>query len=364
MRHPLEAHYEWTIAEVYQDVTMHLIEVHNDLRVLMGTTEKSPRLNDVEENLQNLPSWVADWYFRPDKYELDRLERAKLYFASKKEDSDIDEVEDPDQILYRTERGPALQLNGYCHDIVDKIGERMQDDDAFVEHAIQQWHELAGLGGIGYPNSPYGDLGSQRKAWWRTLCMDTEYGGREEDDDNDLRLRRDYDRAGDSYGQQYEEVWLADRHKDASSIHRIQPLTYSPAMKTFATVDRQKQYNEKSKSIRRNSGPARDRNIVPFAAPKNETESIDDAVTSATVNRRFFLTKTGYMGLGPHYMQRDDIVCVFAGGNTPFLVRKTECRNIEGEMRDECFILIGDCYLHGVMDGELMENLKTPMYLV
>jgi hypothetical protein len=363
MRHPLEAHYEWTIAEVYQDVAMHLIEVHNDLRVLMGTTEKTSPSNSVEENLQNLPSWVPDWYFRPDKYELDRLERARLYFASKKEDSDIDEVEDPDQILYPTERGPALQLNGFCHDIVDKIGEKMPDDDAFAENVVRQWHKLAGLGGIGYQGSPYGDLGSQREAWWRTLCMDTEYRGREDDDDNDLRLRRDYDRAGDSYGKQYEEVWLADRHTD--SINRIPSLKHAATMKAFATVDQQKIFNERSRSNRRrDSGPTWDRTVNSFPPPKHATESIDDAVTSATVNRRFFLTKTGYMGLGPHYMARDDIVCVFAGGNTPFLVRQAESRNIEGDVKEECFRLVGDCYLHGIMDGETMDNIKTPMFLV
>ena len=55
---------------------------------------------------------------------------------------------------------------------------------------------------------------------------------------------------------------------------------------------------------------------------------------------------------------------VFAGGNTPFLVHKAEPRNIEGEVREDCFSLVGDCYVHGIMDGETMENLKLPMYLV
>jgi hypothetical protein len=45
-------------------------------------------------------------------------------------------------------------------------------------------------------------------------------------------------------------------------------------------------------------------------------------------------------------------------------VRKTENRKVEDEVEDECFILVGDCFVQGIMDGETMENPKTPMYLV
>ncbi|KAL7932806.1 hypothetical protein V8C35DRAFT_306825 [Trichoderma chlorosporum] len=37
--------------------------------------------------------------------------------------------------------------------------------------------------------------------------------------------------------------------------------------------------------------------------------------------RRFFLTRTGYMGLGPDGLLEGDKVCVLAGGRLPFILR-------------------------------------------
>ena len=65
--------------------------------------------------------------------------------------------------------------------------------------------------------------------------------------------------------------------------------------------------------------------------------------------RVFFTTETGYMGLGPSgidTMRQGDKVCVISGCCTPFVIRP-----VEGTT---CYDLIGEAYVHGLMDGEAM----------
>ncbi|PMD29684.1 hypothetical protein L207DRAFT_444914, partial [Hyaloscypha variabilis F] len=45
-----------------------------------------------------------------------------------------------------------------------------------------------------------------------------------------------------------------------------------------------------------------------------------------------------------------EIVCIFLGGNVPFVLR---ARN------DSKYQLIGECYVHGVMDGEALKGIDN-----
>ena len=65
------------------------------------------------------------------------------------------------------------------------------------------------------------------------------------------------------------------------------------------------------------------------------------------VNKQLFWTAGGYLGLVTRGAMVDDEVWLLKGGNLPFLLRK-----VEGEK----FELIGECYVHGVMNGEKFEG--------
>jgi hypothetical protein len=60
---------------------------------------------------------------------------------------------------------------------------------------------------------------------------------------------------------------------------------------------------------------------------------------------KFFTTQRGLVGLGPPSSMAGDLVYVFNGGGVPFLIRRSATR--AGAYR-----LIGECYVHGLMDGE------------
>ena len=68
----------------------------------------------------------------------------------------------------------------------------------------------------------------------------------------------------------------------------------------------------------------------------------------AAINRRrVFCLYEGFLGLGPNSLQEEDIVCVLYDARQPFILRKI----------DDCtFRFIGECYLHGIMDGEALEE--------
>jgi hypothetical protein len=72
------------------------------------------------------------------------------------------------------------------------------------------------------------------------------------------------------------------------------------------------------------------------------------AVIFASVNRTFFISRKGYMGMGPEIMEKEDMICVILGCNVPLVLRK---------VRDH-YLLVGECFVWGLMDGEAMRDKK------
>jgi hypothetical protein len=65
------------------------------------------------------------------------------------------------------------------------------------------------------------------------------------------------------------------------------------------------------------------------------------------INRRLFVTKTGYMGFAPECISEGDLLCVLFGSGVPLILRKV----------DGHYILLGQCFALGLMDGEAIELL-------
>ena len=60
---------------------------------------------------------------------------------------------------------------------------------------------------------------------------------------------------------------------------------------------------------------------------------------------RFVTTKKGYVGVVPNMAQVSDTVAIFKGGRVPFILQKSM-------ERPQAFRLAGECYIHGIMNGE------------
>lgn len=71
--------------------------------------------------------------------------------------------------------------------------------------------------------------------------------------------------------------------------------------------------------------------------------------------RVFAMTENGSMGMIPAASARGDIVCTLMGARWPFVIRINEDENSHR--------LIGECYFHGMMDGEILRspNLESKL---
>ena len=64
-------------------------------------------------------------------------------------------------------------------------------------------------------------------------------------------------------------------------------------------------------------------------------------------NGKVFRTRKGYIGVGPENVQEGDQVCILRGLFIPIILRSV----VGGEGR---FEVIGETWVHGIMDGEFM----------
>ncbi|KAK0614482.1 heterokaryon incompatibility protein-domain-containing protein [Immersiella caudata] len=66
-------------------------------------------------------------------------------------------------------------------------------------------------------------------------------------------------------------------------------------------------------------------------------------------SRRPFLSETGFVGLVPMSAQPGDQVVIFLGGRAAYVIRRAN-------VAEETWILVGECFAHGIMYGEFMEG--------
>ncbi|PMD33071.1 hypothetical protein L207DRAFT_379811, partial [Hyaloscypha variabilis F] len=62
-------------------------------------------------------------------------------------------------------------------------------------------------------------------------------------------------------------------------------------------------------------------------------------------------TERGYLGLASHATEVGDDVMIGKGSSVPLIMRRC------GEKEDE-FRLVGDAYIHGIMNGEAFDERK------
>ena len=80
---------------------------------------------------------------------------------------------------------------------------------------------------------------------------------------------------------------------------------------------------------------------------------IEDEYTALLVEifavRRFFVCDRGIIGMGPLTAEKGDKVCLLLGCDFPVLLRWV----------DDHYILLGEAYLDGYMDGEGLLNAEN-----
>lgn len=102
--------------------------------------------------------------------------------------------------------------------------------------------------------------------------------------------------------------------------------------------------------------------IDQFIVPKKDTKTsyrVAEQVFHAGFKkyypqRQLFRTEAGYLGLGPLSLAAGDEVWIINGARTPFILRPVADEGIK-----VAFELVGECYIHGVMNGEAASDRET-----
>ena len=92
-----------------------------------------------------------------------------------------------------------------------------------------------------------------------------------------------------------------------------------------------------------------DQDPKTLTPPQNKRRSrmlID--IKRTTFGRRLIQTKSGLIGLGPGFARTGDLICVLFDGHVLYVLRKNN--------RSSLFEFVGECYIHGMMDGEAMRS--------
>ena len=64
--------------------------------------------------------------------------------------------------------------------------------------------------------------------------------------------------------------------------------------------------------------------------------------------RRLIITEHDLLGLAPEMSKKRDFICILYGCSVPVVLR----RMVDPVTDEEFFTFIGECYVHGIMDGE------------
>ncbi|KAL9106013.1 MAG: hypothetical protein Q9227_008921 [Pyrenula ochraceoflavens] len=333
---PLTPDYSLDSEEVFRRTTIQLISKMQSLSALAGTT------GYVKQQRQtHVPSWVTDWTKEVPPLESERLRRTQLYHAS---GSTIGRV-----ALHGTN---VLEVTGLIVDEIIATGYIAPEGGRTrLRGIIKQWDSLR------QQKSPLTSL----ESFCRVVCADVVgTSGPFKASDNSLSsFEHEYLRATEEVQAAY-TAWEGDQ--------QIQANRHTSYVGDYMV----KLVEDKETSSMKNS--------------------FQYAVETASSLRRFFVTASGRIGIGPSSLRKHDNVCLLLGSRLPFVIRhghlspKHVCRkstvkilipNMDAsnevppppvELESQAcltkhansFKLVGDCYVHGIMDGEIMERGEAP----
>ncbi|KAK0510158.1 hypothetical protein JMJ35_007552 [Cladonia borealis] len=100
--------------------------------------------------------------------------------------------------------------------------------------------------------------------------------------------------------------------------------------------------------------PDLDTTAKPRATDAHVAEFVQ-RVQEVVLNRQLIKTVDGRLGLAPHLAKKRDLVCILFGCSVPIVLRPMQ----DPETHERFFEIIGECYIHGIMEGEALELAKS-----
>ena len=307
---PVRADYTKDVVSLYRETARHIIFDEQSLLLLHHTGIGNTR------NVKDLPSWVPDW----SGYSMNNWSQGQTYIATKDRKPEIrgmtsNGVKDQN----------AVAIRGKIVDTIQCLSkERMNapNEDSLYEGELNAkrqhaWYvEMRDLVDRHVP-ATYKTGQLKDEALWRTMIGDHGL--------DDVRP------APKEYGDHY-QLWQRMLADHETMLACAKQNTLLPGFNTEQELsDATMLYTRFNSAF----GPVNN-------------------------NRRFCITKNGYIGMVPPGTQAGDLICILFGTDTPFVIRDLPTPD---EVR-KSYELVGDCYVHGMMDGEGMDFPQPEEYII
>ncbi|SPJ72129.1 related to heterokaryon incompatibility protein (het-6OR allele) [Fusarium torulosum] len=292
-RHDLEPEYSWPVEKVYR-MAMRATMIEEQSLDCLGLISEAQELRN-----KNLNSWVPDFSVHDLPLSDEITSLSKPVFLQNIFNASLHKSGVPTFI--KTEKDDTvLVVKGYHVDVIKEVGlkapgphladhtsESLLEWESSMRAVLQEWRTILP------PSETYltGELSNL--AFWRTVLVDLKQGehpkrtsaiGAKRLDDDDIR-----------------ELPRLDTAEGVERLLNTWSSCLQPEYQTLRLIEQ--------------------------------------------FSRRFILTDTGFIGLGPPDVRVGDSICVLLGGSVPYVLRQNS---------DDSWCYIGECYIHGIMDGEIV----------
>lgn len=299
--------YRQTVAELYTRTARMIIDGDCNLDILWSAGKAMQK--------HQLPSWVPDWMV-PSNAALGMIAKEGFEIRAYKESEELDvvyhatDLSKPDYRFTSSEEGESLQVRAMIYGSINWVGASLQylDEEADIpitgEAQLSRLHECFSAAEQCQPYATGEECIS--------ACQQTLFAGR---------------KRGLVYGE--------------FSYAKIEPHEAAQYTQDFFTaVELSAQHETSSEAGECNNA------LEPYLQGYDIFQS---SLNETTTGRRVVTMHDHYVGLAPAGSQIGDGICVILGCNVPFVIRSTE----EG---GGDYILIGECYIHGLMHGEALRT--------
>jgi len=103
---------------------------------------------------------------------------------------------------------------------------------------------------------------------------------------------------------------------------------------------------------------------TPLETEHPIVETFLKTVNTMMRERILFRATNGFLGLGPKQVRPGDFICILFGCAVPVVLRKHELnkeQDARREQKADLYRLLGNCYVHGIMNGEFMKSSPEVM---
>lgn len=309
----IEINYEDSTSQVFHKTALEILRSDQNLDILSFAACQPGTAG------ANIPSWVPDWGTGDVSLSLATTIDSESLFP-------FQATEGSKRISITTRDGSRLLLPGYEIDSVEIAGDAMPPyryapphwepwegmDDVWT---LEQWETIFGADS----DEIYEATGeTAREVYWKSLVFG--FGN------NDFELKK-------LMGY---KSWITRFLYSLPLPHKSLPIRILAVWMMLLV----------------------DVGLIIFGA--RQSNRVLESCLRFCYGRRMIKTKIGYIGLATRNVEVDDTVFLLKGGNVPYILRKIDQAADEDE-----YILVGDCYVHGIMYGEAWDLSECrPIWLM